>query len=70
MTLMKNVIIDTTLVDKDRSLIALAWGVAQGCGLTNVQIDMPTNSNGHVGISLDGGSTISLSDVVSRFCAL
>src|SRR5439155_22094962 len=65
MTLLKNVIIDTTSVDKERNLLALQWGVAQGCGLTNVQIIMPNNSTGHVGISLDGGSTIAVTDVVS-----
>jgi hypothetical protein len=65
MTLLKNVIIDTTSIDKNRGLVALNWSVAQGCGLTNVQIIMPNDSTGHVGISLDGGSTIAVTDVVS-----
>jgi glucan 1,3-beta-glucosidase len=65
MTLLKNVIIDTTAVNKDRTLLALQWGVAQGCGMTNVKIIMPDNSNGHTGIRLDGGSTIAVTDVVS-----
>lgn len=65
MTLLKNVIIDTTNIPADRQVIALQWGVAQGCGLTNVQIRMPTGPTQHVGIELDGGSTISLSDTVS-----
>lgn len=67
MTLLKNVIIDTTAVDKDRPITALQWGVAQACGLTNVQINMPSDSNGHTGINLSGGSTIAVTDVVRMF---
>ena len=60
----KNIVIDTTNVDKNKSVVALNWGVAQACHLTNVKIRMPRNSKGHIGIAIDQGSTIALSDVV------
>lgn len=60
----KNIIIDTTNINKDENVIALNWGVAQACQLTNIKIKMPNNSNGHVGIALDQGSTISVTDTV------
>jgi glucan 1,3-beta-glucosidase len=63
MTLLKNVIIDTTNLPKDTTVTALRWAVAQGCALTNVSINMPTHSSGHTGILLNGGSTIALCDV-------
>lgn len=44
------------------SLVALQWGVAQGCALGNVRIIMPDNSNGHIGIFLQAGSTIAVTD--------
>lgn len=65
MTLMKNVILDTTALSPDRNITVLAWGVAQGCGLTNVEINMPPDSTGHTGINLQGGSTLAIADVVS-----
>ncbi len=61
----KNIIIDTTTINKDASVIALRWGVAQACQLTNIKIQMPTNSAGHVGIDLNQGSAISVTDIVS-----
>ena len=61
----KNIVIDTTNVDKNKSIVALNWGVAQACQSTNVKIRMPRNSHGHIGIALDQGSTIALTDVVS-----
>ena len=63
MTLLKNVIIDTTNVPKDNTLTALRWAAAQGGGLTNISINMPTYSGGHTGILLNGGSLIALCDV-------
>lgn len=63
MTLLRNVVIDTTAVDADTQIIALQWGVAQGSGLTNVNISMPTDSTGHTGINIHGGSTIAITDV-------
>lgn len=60
MTLVKNVKLDTTGVGAGGKITALQWGVAQGAGLTNVQIDI---SAGHTGINLDGGSTIAVTDV-------
>ncbi|KAJ5491124.1 hypothetical protein N7539_002691 [Penicillium diatomitis] len=63
MTLLRNVVIDTTALSPDAAITALQWGVAQGSGLTNVKINMPYNSNGQVGIKLTGGSTIAVTDV-------
>ncbi|KAJ5296387.1 Protein kinase dsk1 [Penicillium atrosanguineum] len=63
MTLVKNVILDTTAVAPENSITALQWGVAQGSGLTNVQIRMPVGSTGHTGIDILAGSTIAVTDV-------
>ncbi|KAE8147152.1 pectate lyase superfamily protein-domain-containing protein [Aspergillus avenaceus] len=63
MTLMRNVVLDTTALRADTSITALQWGVAQGSGLTNVRINMPTYSTGHVGIHIQAGSTIAVTDV-------
>lgn len=65
MTLMKNVILDTSAVDPHKSITALQWGVAQGSGLTNVEIRMPVGATGHTGIDIVAGSTIAVADVVS-----
>lgn len=43
-------------------MVALQWGVAQGCAIGNVQIIMPNDSNGHIGIFLEAGSTIAVTD--------
>jgi hypothetical protein len=64
MTLMKNVVLDTTALRPDTRITALQWGVAQGAGLTNVKINMPNYSTGHTGIRIQGGSTIAITDVV------
>lgn len=66
MMLIKNVILDTTAVAPNTKITALQWGVAQGSGLTNIQIHMPTNSKGHTGIDIAAGSTIAVTDVVSK----
>ncbi|KAJ6115367.1 Exo-beta-1-3-glucanase, partial [Penicillium sp. IBT 16267x] len=63
MMLVKNVILDTTAVPPNTKITALQWGVAQGSGLTNVQVHMPTNSKGHTGIDIVAGSTIAVTDV-------
>ncbi|KAJ5101342.1 Pectin lyase fold/virulence factor [Penicillium alfredii] len=63
MTLMKNVVLDTTAVKPDRKITAMQWGVAQGSGLTNIQIRMPKVSKGHTGIDVVAGSTIAVTDV-------
>ena len=63
MTLLRNVVIDTTALSADTTITALQWGVAQGSGLTNVQIKMPSSSTGHTGIEIKGGSTIAITDV-------
>jgi glucan 1,3-beta-glucosidase len=62
----KNIIIDTTALDKDREVTALHWATAQACQLTNLAIFMPTGSNSHVGINMEGGSSTTFSDVVSK----
>ncbi|KAJ5656857.1 hypothetical protein N7507_008807 [Penicillium longicatenatum] len=63
MTLLRNVVIDTTALSADTTITALQWGVAQGSGLTNVRINMPSSSTGHTGINISGGSTIAVTDV-------
>ncbi|KAJ5152681.1 Pectin lyase fold/virulence factor [Penicillium canariense] len=63
MMLMKNVILDTATVPTTQSITALQWGVAQGAGLTNIQIRMPTGSSLHTGINIVAGSTIAVTDV-------
>lgn len=60
----KNVGLDTTDFDKDSSLIALDWSTSQACQLSNVNISMPFDSSGHTGISMHGGSSTIVSDVV------
>jgi hypothetical protein len=65
MMVMKNVILDTTSVDANVAITALQWGVAQGSGLTNVEVRMPTGPGTHTGIDLNAGSTIAVTDVVS-----
>lgn len=61
----KNIVIDTTAINKDTTVTGLRWGIAQACQLTNIKINMPKSSGGHIGIDLNQGSTISVSDVVS-----
>ncbi|KAJ5691893.1 hypothetical protein N7462_001316 [Penicillium macrosclerotiorum] len=63
MVLMKNVILDTTAVPTTQSITALQWGVAQGSGLTNVEVRMPTGPSLHTGIDIVAGSTIAVTDV-------
>ncbi|KAJ5726886.1 Pectin lyase fold/virulence factor [Penicillium malachiteum] len=63
MILMKNIILDTTAIPVNNKITALQWGVAQGSGLTNIEIRMPTNSKGHTGIDINAGSTIAVTDV-------
>lgn len=64
MVAMRNVILDTTAIDGSYTFTALQWGIAQGCSLSNVDINMPQGSSGHIGIHLNGGSTIAVTDVV------
>lgn len=65
MMLVKNVILDTSAVSPTQSITALQWGVAQGAGLTNIQVRMPTGPSRHTGINIVAGSTIAVTDVVS-----
>jgi hypothetical protein len=63
MTLLRNVVIDTTALSASTKITALQWGVAQGSGLTNIKIKMPSSSTGHTGIDINAGSTIAVTDV-------
>jgi glucan 1,3-beta-glucosidase len=64
MIALKDVILDTTSLDASATFTALQWGIAQGCALTNVDVNMPQGSLGHIGIHINGGSTIAVTDVV------
>ncbi|CRG88664.1 hypothetical protein PISL3812_05698 [Talaromyces islandicus] len=66
MIALKDVILDTTDIDASAKFTALQWGIAQGCALTNVEINMPQGSLGHIGIHINGGSTIAVTDVTIR----
>lgn len=59
--MIKNIIIDTTQATGKSDLIALEWGVAQNCALTNIQIRMPLQK--HTGLYVGQGSTIQVADV-------
>ncbi|KAJ5771709.1 Pectin lyase fold/virulence factor [Penicillium odoratum] len=63
MMLLKNVILDTNAIGPNTKITALQWGVAQGSGLTNVEVHMPFNSKVHTGIDIVAGSTIAVTDV-------
>lgn len=60
---LKNVIIDTTNIDKSQAVTALEWGISQGCHLTNIDILMPNSSTGHIGLDMKAGSAIAVTDV-------
>ncbi|KAF2091544.1 glycoside hydrolase family 55 protein [Saccharata proteae CBS 121410] len=62
---MKNVVIDSTNIDKDNSITLLDWGVSQATQLNNVVFTMPMYSTGHIGISMqyDYNSNVILSDL-------
>ena len=66
---LKNIVIDTTSIDKGKTVTALGWGVSQACHLTNIKINMPTSSTGHVGVDMSAGSATIVSDVVSNFAS-
>lgn len=65
-TAIKNIVIDTRNINKDKKATALGWGIAQACHLTNIKIVMPDFSSGHTGIDINQGSTIAVSDTVSH----
>ena len=60
----KNVAFDTTNINADSPIVVLDWSTAQACQLTNVNMTMPFNSGGHVGINMSGGSATAFADVV------
>lgn len=49
-TAIKNIKIDSTRVDVARSVILIEWSVGLGCYITNVVLNMPNYSTGHVGL--------------------
>ncbi|UKZ54446.1 hypothetical protein TrVGV298_008254 [Trichoderma virens] len=63
--MIKNVILDTTAIASNSNFVALSWAVAQNCALVNVKINMPQGV--HTGMLVNGGSTISISDVHFSF---
>lgn len=56
----KNIVIDTTAINKDIAVITLRWGITQAYQLTNININMPTNSERYIGIDLNQESAISV----------
>ncbi|ORY64384.1 glycoside hydrolase family 55 protein [Pseudomassariella vexata] len=61
---LKNVIIDSTAVNKDKSLTLLDWSVSQNTQLANVRFQMPYDSSGHTGIAMpEGGSGTIMEDL-------
>ncbi|KAL8849242.1 MAG: hypothetical protein Q9221_005772 [Calogaya cf. arnoldii] len=63
LTAIKNIVIDTTHINKDKKITGLGWGVAQACHLTNIKIMMPNFSSGHTGIDIFQGSTVAVADI-------
>ena len=66
LTAIKNIVIDTRNINKDKKTTALGWGVSQACHLTNIKIEMPDYSTGHTGIDINQGSTVAVTDIVSQ----
>lgn len=58
--MLKNIVLDTT-ANGNNDFTALSWAVAQNAGLVNVKINMPQGR--HTGMTVPGGSTISIADV-------
>jgi glucan 1,3-beta-glucosidase len=57
-------VIDSTAVDKDRTLALLDWSVSQATQLTNIVFQMPNFSTGHTGIVMpEGGSGTMMGDL-------
>jgi glucan 1,3-beta-glucosidase len=63
---LKNIVIDSTNIAPGNTVTALGWGISQACHLTNIKINMPNNSKGHVGIDMSAGSATVVSDVVRQ----
>jgi len=61
----RNLVLNTTRIADIGGFTALNWGVAQGSYLSNVRIAMPHSdgTNGHIGIKLGRGSTLTVADV-------
>lgn len=61
---MKNLVIDSTAVDKDKTLALLDWSVSQATQLTNIVFSMPNFSTGHTGIVMrERGSGTMMGDL-------
>ena len=60
----KNMVFDSTNIDKDTSFTIIDWSVSQATQLTNCVFNMPSYSSGHTGISMpEGGSGTYLGDL-------
>lgn len=61
----KNIIIDSTAVDKDQSIALIDWTVSQATQLANIVFNMPDYSSGHVGVTsqYDSNSNVILNDL-------
>jgi glucan 1,3-beta-glucosidase len=59
----KNVILDSTAVNKDQNFALVDWSVSQATQMTNVVFNMPLYSSGHTGISMpEAGSGCEIND--------
>jgi glucan 1,3-beta-glucosidase len=60
----KNLVFDSTNIDKDTTFTIIDWSVSQATQLTNCVFNMPSYSSGHTGISMpEGGSGTYLGDL-------
>jgi glucan 1,3-beta-glucosidase len=48
----KNLVIDSTNIDKDKTIAHLDWTVSQATQLTNIVFRMPNFSTGHTGVTV------------------
>lgn len=67
----RNLVIDTTGIDRGKRVVGVDWSVSQGCSLANVRFVMPGGGEGedgnkHVGIAMGQvGSGVLVGDCVS-----
>jgi glucan 1,3-beta-glucosidase len=60
----KNLVFDSTNIDKDTTFTIIDWSVSQATQLTNCVFNMPSFSSGHTGIAMpEGGSGTYLGDL-------
>jgi glucan 1,3-beta-glucosidase len=59
----KNVMIDSQSVDRDKILTLLDWSISQATQLTNVVFNMPFDATGHTGLATpENGSPLMIND--------